>query len=82
MDKYERISKLGEGSYGVVYKCRNKDNGQIVAIKKFVETEDDPHIKKIALREIRMLKVCGKKSQWLETVSLSAIETSESGWTY
>ncbi|CAB3397676.1 unnamed protein product [Caenorhabditis bovis] len=56
MDKYEKISKLGEGSYGVVYKCRNKESGQIVAIKKFVETEDDPHIKKIALREIRMLK--------------------------
>ncbi|PIO65524.1 kinase domain protein, partial [Teladorsagia circumcincta] len=29
----------------------------IVAIKKFFETEDDPQIKKIALREIRMLKV-------------------------
>ncbi|CBX25209.1 cyclin-dependent kinase [Caenorhabditis elegans] len=56
MDKYDRLSKLGEGSYGVVYKCKNRDTGQIVAIKKFVETEDDPHIKKIALREIRMLK--------------------------
>ena len=30
---------------------------QIVAIKKFVESEEDPLIKKIALREIRMLKV-------------------------
>ncbi len=39
------------------FKCRNKDTGQIVAIKKFVESEDDPIIKKIALREIRMLKV-------------------------
>ena len=29
---------------------------QIVAIKKFLETEDDPSVKKIALREIRMLK--------------------------
>jgi hypothetical protein len=28
-----------------------------VAIKKFQESEDDPLIKKIALREIRMLKV-------------------------
>ncbi|KIH52689.1 hypothetical protein ANCDUO_17207, partial [Ancylostoma duodenale] len=56
MEKYEKLGKIGEGSYGVVYKCRNKDNGQIVAIKKFVETEDDPQIKKIALREIRMLK--------------------------
>lgn len=57
MEKYEKISKIGEGSYGVVFKCRNKDTGQIVAIKKFLESEDDPVIKKIALREIRMLKV-------------------------
>ncbi|KAK1894715.1 Cyclin-dependent kinase-like 1 [Dissostichus eleginoides] len=56
MEKYEKIAKIGEGSYGVVFKCRNKDTGQIVAIKKFVESEDDPIIKKIALREIRMLK--------------------------
>lgn len=56
MDKFERLGKIGEGSYGVVFKCRNKDNGQIVAIKKFMESEDDPVIRKIALREIRMLK--------------------------
>ncbi|XP_075469953.1 cyclin-dependent kinase-like 1 [Ascaphus truei] len=56
MEKFERIGKIGEGSYGVVFKCRNRDTGQIVAIKKFLESEDDPVIKKIALREIRMLK--------------------------
>ncbi|XP_071078092.1 cyclin-dependent kinase-like 1 isoform X2 [Desmodus rotundus] len=56
MEKYEKIGKIGEGSYGVVFKCRNRDTGQIVAIKRFLESEDDPVIKKIALREIRMLK--------------------------
>ncbi|XP_074659231.1 cyclin-dependent kinase-like 1 isoform X2 [Tubulanus polymorphus] len=56
MEKYERLGKIGEGSYGVVFKCRNKDTGQLMAIKKFVEPEDDPLIKKIAMREIRMLK--------------------------
>lgn len=57
MEKYEKIGKIGEGSYGVVFKCRNRDTGQIVAIKRFLESEEDPVIKKIALREIRMLKV-------------------------
>lgn len=57
MERYEKICRMGEGSYGVVYKCRNRETGQIVAIKKFVESEEDPLIKKIALREIRMLKV-------------------------
>ena len=57
MEKYEKLKKIGEGSYGVVFKCMNKDTGQMVDIKKFVESEDDPLIKKIAMREIRMLKV-------------------------
>lgn len=57
MERYEKLCKLGEGSYGVVYKCRNRDTGEIVAIKKFSESEDDPLIRKIALREIRLLKV-------------------------
>ena len=57
MDKYDKLGKIGEGSYGVVYKCKKKDNGALVAIKKFMESEDDPLIKKIALREVRMLKV-------------------------
>ncbi|XP_075149577.1 cyclin-dependent kinase-like 1 isoform X2 [Haematobia irritans] len=56
MDRYEKLSRLGEGSYGVVYKCRDRETGQLVAVKRFVESEDDPAIRKIALREIRLLK--------------------------
>ncbi|XP_050347778.1 cyclin-dependent kinase-like 1 [Nymphalis io] len=56
MDKYEQLAVVGEGSYGVVLKCRRRDTGQLVAIKKFLETEDDVTVRKMALREIRMLK--------------------------
>nr|CAI5828111.1 unnamed protein product [Callosobruchus analis] len=56
MEKYEQLSVIGEGSYGIVTKCRHKDTNEIVAIKKFLETEEDGTIRKMALREIRMLK--------------------------
>ena len=58
MEKYEKLCKIGEGTYGVVFKCCYKESSHIVTIKKFVETEDDPMIKRIAMREVRMLKVC------------------------
>ncbi|KAI9007356.1 kinase-like domain-containing protein [Gaertneriomyces semiglobifer] len=56
MEYYEKIGPIGEGTYGVVMKCRHKETGQIVAIKKFKESEDDLQIRKTALREVRMLK--------------------------
>ncbi|KAI9206349.1 cyclin-dependent kinase-like 2 [Polychytrium aggregatum] len=56
MECYEKIGPIGEGTYGIVMKCRHRDTGQIVAIKKFKESEDDLQIRKTALREVRMLK--------------------------
>ncbi len=34
MDKFERLEKIGEGTYGVVYKARVKESGMSVALKK------------------------------------------------
>ncbi|NXX44095.1 CDKL2 protein, partial [Tricholaema leucomelas] len=56
MEKYQVLGLVGEGSYGMVTKCRNKENGQIVAVKKFLESEDDAVVRKIAVREIKLLK--------------------------
>lgn len=57
MEKYDTLAVVGEGSYGLVMKCRHRESGTIVAIKKFLETEEDATVRKMALREIRMLKV-------------------------
>jgi len=54
--KYEVIGIVGEGAYGVVYKCRNKETGQFVAIKKFKETEDEL-VQKTMRRELKMLQM-------------------------
>jgi len=59
MEKYDNLGMVGEGSYGMVMKCKHKESGQIVAIKKFLESEDDKMVKKIAMREVRMLRVSG-----------------------
>uniref|UniRef100_A0A095A1X7 cyclin-dependent kinase n=1 Tax=Schistosoma haematobium TaxID=6185 RepID=A0A095A1X7_SCHHA len=56
MDRYEKLTRIGEGAYGVVFKCRHRDTGDIVAIKKFTDSEEDPVIHRIAMREIRTLK--------------------------
>ncbi|XP_048220462.1 cyclin-dependent kinase-like 2 [Perognathus longimembris pacificus] len=76
MEKYEHLGLVGEGSYGMVMKCRNKDSGRIVAVKKFLESDDDKMVRKIAMREIKLLKqlrhenlvnlleVCKKKKRW------------------
>lgn len=34
MDQYEKLEKIGEGTYGKVYKAKEKASGKIVALKK------------------------------------------------
>lgn len=56
MDKYSKIEKIGEGTYGVVFKGKNKKTGQLVAIKKIRMESDDEGIPSTALREISLLR--------------------------
>ncbi len=34
MDQYEKLEKVGEGTYGKVYKAREINTGKLVALKK------------------------------------------------
>lgn len=55
MDKFERLEKIGEGTYGVVYKARVKESGMSVALKKIRLDTECEGVPSTAIREISLL---------------------------
>ncbi|TFK94313.1 Pkinase-domain-containing protein [Polyporus arcularius HHB13444] len=55
---YERLNSIEEGSYGVVFRARDKETGDIVALKKLKLEEEKHGFPITALREINALMVC------------------------
>jgi len=56
MDRFKRLEKLGEGTYGVVYKARDVNTGDTLALKKIRLDAEDEGIPSTAIREISLLK--------------------------
>jgi len=55
MEQYERLEKLGEGTYGIVYKARDAA-GELYALKTIRLEAEDEGIPSTAIREISLLK--------------------------
>jgi serine/threonine protein kinase len=53
---FQRLSKVGEGSFGSVYKCIDKRDQSIVAVK-IISIEQDSQFQEI-LSEVRLLQTC------------------------
>lgn len=56
MDRYQKIEKLGEGTYGIVYKAQNKITGDVVALKRIRLDSEEEGMPCTAIREISLLK--------------------------
>lgn len=54
--RYEKIEKLGEGTYGIVYKVKDFKSNKIVALKKIRLENEDEGMPSTAMREIAILK--------------------------
>ncbi|KAB8214376.1 kinase-like domain-containing protein [Aspergillus novoparasiticus] len=55
--EYEFLGKLGEGTFGEVYKARSKRDGSTVALKKILMHNEKDGFPITALREIKLLKM-------------------------
>ncbi|XP_012508436.1 PREDICTED: cyclin-dependent kinase 2 isoform X1 [Propithecus coquereli] len=56
MENFQKVEKIGEGTYGVVYKARNKLTGEVVALKKIRLDTETEGVPSTAIREISLLK--------------------------
>ncbi|KAH9739642.1 protein kinase domain-containing protein [Citrus sinensis] len=56
MRQYEKVEKIGEGTYGVVYKARNCVTNETIALKKIRLEQEDEGVPSTAIREISLLK--------------------------
>ncbi|XP_052718148.1 cyclin-dependent kinase 2-like [Crassostrea angulata] len=56
MENFRKIEKIGEGTYGVVYKAQDKTTGQLVALKKIRLDTESEGVPSTAIREISLLK--------------------------
>ena len=55
MEQYQKIEKVGEGTYGVVYKAQDS-GGKVYALKTIRLEAEDEGIPSTAIREISLLK--------------------------
>ena len=56
MLQYEKVEKIGEGTYGVVYKARDRTTNETIALKKIRLEQEDEGVPSTAIREISLLK--------------------------
>ncbi|KAG5517958.1 hypothetical protein PMAC_000413 [Pneumocystis sp. 'macacae'] len=55
VEKYERLNRIEEGSYGIVYRAKHIKTGEIVALKKLKLDKEKNGFPISSLREIRTL---------------------------
>ncbi|CAD26495.1 CDK2-LIKE CELL CYCLE PROTEIN KINASE [Encephalitozoon cuniculi GB-M1] len=55
-ESFQKLEKIGEGTYGVVYKARERNTNRVVALKKIRLENENEGIPATTIREILLLK--------------------------
>jgi serine/threonine protein kinase len=61
-ERYDKIEKVGEGTYGVVYKAKDNQTKEIVALKKIRLENEEEGMPSTAMREISLLNELSHKN--------------------
>lgn len=60
LQDYEKMGRIGEGTYGVVYRARDRKTNEICALKKVRMDRERDGVPITTLREVRILQMCNK----------------------
>ena len=77
VDKYEILDLLGSGTFGSVYKGKNKTTGQVVALKQIKRLHSEDGFPLSTIREIKILRELNHKNimKLIEIISDKASKT-------
>ncbi|OHT09782.1 Cell division control protein 2 like protein [Tritrichomonas foetus] len=75
LSRYEKLEKLGEGTYGIVYKARDTTNNELVAMKVMRLEQEEEGVSSTTLRELTILRII-KHCNVVKMINLSLKENS------
>jgi serine/threonine protein kinase len=84
VDEFQKLNRIGEGTYGIVYRAKDSRSGEIVALKKVRMENETDGLPLSSLREISMLKSLKHRNivRVIDVVVGSALESIFMGMEY
>jgi len=73
-DQYEKLEKIGEGTYGKVYKAKDRTTGKLVALKKTRLEMEEEGVPSTALREVSLLQMLSESVYVVRLLKVEHVE--------
>ena len=77
MEEYEKLEKIGEGTYGKVFRARDRRTGRIVALKKTRLEMEEEGVPSTALREVSLLQILSENEHVVKLLSVEHVEENK-----
>jgi len=79
-DRYEKVARIGEGTYGIVYKAIDKVTSRHVALKRSIpHHQADDGFPATSLRELQTLRLCSNHDHIVKLLDVTVSSRKISG---